>query len=255
MTATLALNQIRIQAAQFARDWANSPGDERQDAHSFVQDLLTVYGITATKAAFYEKRVKRASTGTQGYIDALIPGLALIEMKSAGKDLVKAEAQALDYINGLSDAEAPRYVLTSDFRNIRILDLQAPDGEPGTAEFALADLPQQADRLAFFAGYLTTTATATEQEAASVRRHNSWPGCMRHWRPTASTNTTRRCSSSELCFAFTPTTPECGSATCSSSTSTTVHLKTAPTLVCGSPLSTRPLPGPRRSAQLSMTSW
>ena len=74
------MNEIRARAGAFVRDWADSPGDERQDAQSFVRDLLAVYGVTATRAAFYEKRVKRAATGTQRYIDALVPGVALIEM-------------------------------------------------------------------------------------------------------------------------------------------------------------------------------
>jgi hypothetical protein len=37
----------------------------------------------------------------------VIPGLAVIEMKSTGADLVKAEEQALDYLDGLSEAEWP----------------------------------------------------------------------------------------------------------------------------------------------------
>ena len=56
-----------------------------------MRDLLAAYGVTETKAAQYEKRAKRTSTGNRGYIDALIPGVCVIEMKSAGEDLVKAE--------------------------------------------------------------------------------------------------------------------------------------------------------------------
>lgn len=52
-------------------------------------------------------RANRTSTGRQGYIDALVPGKLTIEMKSEGGDLAQAERQALDYLNGLSDAEMP----------------------------------------------------------------------------------------------------------------------------------------------------
>ncbi len=168
MVKPLALNEIRIRAGRFVREWQDSPGDERQDAQSFVRDLLAVYGVTETKAAFYEKRVRRSSTGQRGYIDALVPGTALIEMKSAGKDLVKAERQALDYIDDLPPAETPRFVLTSDFHTFRLLDIEAPDGED-ILTFSLADFPQHADRLRFFAGYALTAPTAAEQEAASVK--------------------------------------------------------------------------------------
>ena len=121
-------NEIRRRAAQFVVDWRDEPGDERQQAQSFIRDLLRVFGITSTKAALYEKRAKRSSTGHRGYIDALVPGLCAIEMKSAGKDLEAAERQALDYIDDLTEVESPRWVITSDFTQFRVLDLQAPDG-------------------------------------------------------------------------------------------------------------------------------
>lgn len=165
---TLSMNEIRSRAARFARDWKDEPGDERQQAQSFVRDLLGVYGITETRAAFYEKRVKRSSTGSRGYIDALIPGLALIEMKSAGKDLAAAEQQALDYIDDLPDPEVPRWVITSDFRNFRLLDLLS---ETGTApiELELGQLREQADKLAFLAGYGERTFGSRAQESASIK--------------------------------------------------------------------------------------
>ena len=128
MAKALSLNEIRRRAAQFVVEWRDEPGDERQQAQSFIRDLLRVFGITSTKAALYEKRAKRSSTGHRGYIDALVPGLCAIEMKSAGKDLEVAERQALDYIDDLTDVETPRWVISSDFTQFRILDLKAPDG-------------------------------------------------------------------------------------------------------------------------------
>jgi hypothetical protein len=164
---SLSMNEIRARAAQFTRDWQDEPGDERQQAQSFVRDLLGVYGITQTRAAFYEKRVKRSSTGSRGYIDALIPGLALIEMKSAGKDLVAAEQQALDYIDDLPDPEVPRWVITSDFRRFRLLDLHAES--EGVQEFALNQMRDRADVLAFLAGYGERTFGSKAQESASIK--------------------------------------------------------------------------------------
>ncbi|MEE6388165.1 DNA methyltransferase [Microbacterium paraoxydans] len=164
---SLSMNEIRTRASQFIRDWQDEPGEERQQAQSFVRDLLGVYGITQTRAAFYEKRVKRSSTGSRGYIDALIPGLALIEMKSAGKDLVAAEKQALDYIDDLPDPEVPRWVLTSDFHRLRLLDLHAEND--AVQEFTLTQLRDHADKLAFLAGYGERTFGSKAQEAASIK--------------------------------------------------------------------------------------
>lgn len=168
MAKPLSLNEIRKRGARFALDWKDCPGDERQDAQSFVRDLLRVYGVTETRAALYEKRAKRTSTAAQGYIDALVPGQLIVEMKSAGKDLAKAERQALDYIDDLADAEQPRYVLTSDFRRFRLLDLTAEDGKD-TVEWSLEDFPLNAEALSFIAGYRTRSFSSKEQERASVK--------------------------------------------------------------------------------------
>ena len=168
MSKPLSLNELRSRCAEFVIEWRDSPGDERQDAQSFVRDLLAAFGITETRAAFYEKRAQRTSTGRQGYIDALVPGLLLIEMKSTGRNLGIAELQALDYVNALTDTEQPRYILTSDFKRFRLLDMLAPKGAD-TVEFTLDELPKHTESLAFLAGYQTRSFGSGEQEAASIK--------------------------------------------------------------------------------------
>ena len=168
MGKNLSINEIRTRCAQFVLDWQDSKGDEKQEGQSFVRDLLMAYGISETKAALYEKRVKRSSSGNQGYIDALVPGLLLIEMKSSGRPLDLAEAQALDYMQNLEEAEVPKYVLTSDFKKLRLLDINAPKGSD-VVEFNLEDLPNKVESLAFLAGYQTRTFGSAEQEEASVK--------------------------------------------------------------------------------------
>ena len=168
MATALSLDEIRRRCTKVVADWADEPGDERQQAQSFIRDLLGAFGITQTKAALYEKRAKRTSTGRRGFIDALIPGLALIEMKSAGRDLEAAEAQALDYMEDLGDIERPSRVITSDFKTIRILDIEAEDGVD-TVQFPLEELPLHAEDLAFLAGFQTRAFGSVEQEKASIR--------------------------------------------------------------------------------------
>ena len=174
MPATLSLNAIRKNCAKFAHEWSDCVGDEKQEGHEFMRELMQCFGITQHKAIAYERRSNRASTGRQGYIDALIPGKALIEMKSAGKDLDKAEEQALDYIHDLTDVETPRLLIISDFRRIRIVDLDskmATDGseDTGRTEFRLAQLPDHVDDLKFLAGYGMVQVGSREQEEASIR--------------------------------------------------------------------------------------
>ena len=174
MPATLSLNAIRKNCAKFAHEWSDCVGDEKQEGHEFMRELMQCFGITKRKAISYERRSNRASTGRQGYIDALIPGKALIEMKSAGKDLDKAEEQALDYIHDLANVETPRLLIISDFRRIRIVDLDskmATDGseDTGRTEFRLAQLPDHVDDLKFLAGYGMVQVGSREQEEASIR--------------------------------------------------------------------------------------
>ena len=174
MPATLSINAIRDRCVKFAYDWSDCVGDEKQDGHEFMRELMKCFGITKRKAISYERRSNRASTGRQGYIDALIPGKALIEMKSAGKDLNKAEEQALDYIHDLADVETPRLLIISDFRRIRIVDLDSEiatdgSGDAGRTEFRLAQLPDHVDDLKFLAGYGMVQVGSREQEEASIR--------------------------------------------------------------------------------------
>ena len=168
MEKSLSLNEIRTRAAQFVLDWRDAKGDEKQEDQTFIRELLQVFGVSETRAALYQKRVQRSSTGNQGYIDALIPGLVLIEMKSSGKNLGLAEIQALDYIQHLEEAEVPRYVLTSDFKRFRLLDLRGQKGND-TAEFLLEALPKNIETLGFLAGYETRAFGNREQEEASIK--------------------------------------------------------------------------------------
>lgn len=168
MAKSITLNEIRKRSAAFSTSWSEVPGDERQHAQSFVRELLNVFGVSDARAAFYEHRVRRTSTGNRGYIDALIPGLLVVEMKSEGKDLGAAEQQALDYIDDLPDPELPRWVLCSDFRRFRLLDLRAPR-EDAPLEFPLAELRENAHHLAFIAGFRERTFGSKTQEAASIK--------------------------------------------------------------------------------------
>lgn len=167
MSKARSFEEIRNWASKFAHDWREIPGDERQWAQQFVRDLLQVYGLTETRAAFYEMRAKRTSTGRQGYIDALVPGKLAIEMKSEGGDLEAAERQALDYLHGLSDTEMPSHVLTSDFKNFRLLNIRG--GANDLVQWRLEDFKQHADALSFLAGYGERHVSWEEREQASIK--------------------------------------------------------------------------------------
>lgn len=163
----LVIADIRARSAAFVAEWRDEVGEEKQQAQMFVRGLLQVFGISERTAALYEKRAKRASTGRHGYIDALMSGTALFEMKSAGADLAMAERQALDYIESLTESEKPHTIICSDFKHFRVLDLEAPDGAD-VLEFDLARLPEHVEDLLFLAGY-QRSSSAIAQEEASIK--------------------------------------------------------------------------------------
>ena len=51
MSKPISLNEIRSRCSEFVIEWRDAAGDERQEAPSFVRDLLAAFGITETRAA------------------------------------------------------------------------------------------------------------------------------------------------------------------------------------------------------------
>ena len=147
----ISWNEIRQNAIAFSRDWK---GVEREEAEakSFWDEFFAVFGIKRRTVASFEEPVRKLS-GSWGFIDLFWPGTLLVEHKSKGKSLDKAESQALAYIRGLKDEgrdeEIPRYVVVSDFARIALHDLE----DSTSVVFPLADLYQHIDKFAFIPGY------------------------------------------------------------------------------------------------------
>jgi N-6 DNA Methylase len=146
--ATLTLNEIRIRAAAFAKDFIDA---HRENAESqiFWHEFFQVFGLPKRRVVSFEHNVQKLGNKA-GRIDAFWPGTLLVEQKSRGKDLNAAFKQGNDYFHGLSNDELPRYVIVSDFAKIRLVDVEGVQPE---LEFSLQDLPQHIDRFGFIAGY------------------------------------------------------------------------------------------------------
>lgn len=135
-------------SAKNARDFATkyaSAESEKQLGQSFWRDFfLFVVGVSDLLVAGIEFEYPiRSSKGNIQFIDCLWSGVVLIEHKSAGKDLDEAEKQARDYLESLSPHLRPPSVIVSDFKKIRVIQILR-----GTSyEFALADLPDNLDRI------------------------------------------------------------------------------------------------------------
>lgn len=130
---------------------------EKQSTQLFWIDLLTLLGaVDATRNIEFELPVQMENIG---YIDAYIKETrVLIEQKSSTKNLnepVKQSdgsmltpiQQAKKYKNELNFSLQPRWVVTSNFKEIYIYDMEYPNNEPEVIK--LLDLERQISRLSF----------------------------------------------------------------------------------------------------------
>lgn len=144
----------------------NSQGHtESTAAQQFWGHLLRCFGVIPERIDLFERDAVRATTGNTGYIDLFWSSVVLGEAKSLGKDLVKAESQALDYLAGGSIAshEWPKFVITTNFETIRLTKL----GDEGwTEQFELEELADHVDQFMFLAG--REEVTKVEETAASI---------------------------------------------------------------------------------------
>ena len=131
-------------AKDFAHKWRNAE-NEIQDYQSFWEDFFRhLCGVEDTKIAGIEFQypVKSAASGHQNWVDVYWKNVAIIEHKSKGEDLDKAELQARGYLRSLAPGYRPRTLIISDFANFRIIDVKLNR----THEFKLDDLPENIHR-------------------------------------------------------------------------------------------------------------
>jgi len=118
----LGWTEIETRAIRFQKDWKKNNGDERQDGQTFEKDFMNVFGINF-RDGLHEEPV-HLDDGSVGYIDYLLPGKILIEMKSKGKSLVKAYTQAMTYVHALKPEDIPKLVMVCDFDKIEVYNLE-----------------------------------------------------------------------------------------------------------------------------------
>ena len=157
----LSWNEIRVRAADFAREWADARY-ERGEAQSFYNAFFEVFGVERRSVARYEEHVTKLDN-SHGWIDLFWPRTLLAEHKSLGKDLNAAERQAGEYFDTLPHHEHPRYILVSDFQTFRLHDLD----EREETEFKLAELPNYVEKFGFIIG--VQRRTFREQDPVNIK--------------------------------------------------------------------------------------
>ena len=159
--------QQREFARQFYYKWKGR-GREDEDARSYWIDVLqNILGAeNVTDRVDFEKKVVGPDGNTKR-IDVYIPETrVLIEQKSLGIALDKPQAghggmtpyeQAKMYDNGLPFAEKSRWIVTSNFAEIWIYDMNQKKPEP--LKLALADLQSKYHLLDFLINQKTQKVT------------------------------------------------------------------------------------------------
>ena len=149
--------QQRSAAKQFAADWAGK-GYEKGHSQTFWLALLSkVYGVAEPdKFITFEDQIMLDHTS---FIDGFIPSThVLIEQKGIGKDLNKPIKQsdgslltpfqqAKRYAAELPYSQRPRWIVTCNFAEFHVYDMERPTGEAEVIK--LADLEKEYYRLQF----------------------------------------------------------------------------------------------------------
>ena len=180
----MTIQEQRAAAEAFAQEWAARPGDEDQETQQFWTQLLReVYGVHKPEAYVnFEKKVKARDGRSTKKIDVYLPDTrVLIEQKSSSKELERVQGggygditpyqQAAQYNELLGLREKARWIVTCNFREIRVHDMNR-DTEPERAEPAavvrLEDLPKRYADLSFLVD-ISVKAIAREQEEISAQ--------------------------------------------------------------------------------------
>jgi hypothetical protein len=91
----LAWNEIRHRAIKFANDFAHT-ASEAAEKQTFWNEFFEVFGVSRRTVVSFEAPVKKVS-GHDGFIDLFWKGVLLVEHKSLGGHLGRAQSQAFDY--------------------------------------------------------------------------------------------------------------------------------------------------------------
>ena len=136
----MTASQQRAAAKKFATDWKEKGYEKGMSQPFWIALLRDVYGVEHSEQyIIFEEQVHLDHTS---FIDAHIPTTkVLIEQKGLGKDLRKPIKQsdgslltpfqqAKRYVTELPVSQHPRWIVTCNFKEFNIYDMENPSGEP-----------------------------------------------------------------------------------------------------------------------------
>jgi len=151
-------NNVSVAAKAFAEKWKDQGYEKGQTQQFWMELLQKVYGVSDPFSFIeFEGQVKNLSSTS--FMDAYIAKTkVLIEQKSIKVDLgdgirqsdgsvLTPFEQAKKYVVDMPVSKHPRWVVTCNFQEFRIYDMENPLGEPEIV--ALAELEKEYYRLQF----------------------------------------------------------------------------------------------------------
>lgn len=167
----MAKTEQRKRVQQFIANWTGR-GYEKGDSQKFWLELLEILGVESPFSFIsFEDQVHLDHTS---FIDGVIPAThVLIEQKSLGKNLrspIKQSdgswltpfQQAKRYAAELPYSNRPRWIVTSNFAEFLVYDMERPNGEP--TSILLKNLERELYRLNF----LVSTQDAILQKEMEI---------------------------------------------------------------------------------------
>ena len=175
MALTKKAKEIEKAAKEFAAFWQGKGYEKGQSQAFWLELLQKVFGVEdPTHFVEFEEQVKLDNTS---FIDVMIPSThVMIEQKSLGKDLRKPIKQsdgsmlnpfqqAKRYSAELPYSQRPRWIVTCNFAEFLVYDMENPNGEPES--ILLENLPKEYYRLAFLVD--TGDANLKREEEISIK--------------------------------------------------------------------------------------
>ena len=165
----------KTEAMDFVSFWKDK-GYEKGQTQPFWLSLLRILGIDKPET-FIEFEDKAHIDSAHGFIDGYIPAThVLIEQKSLGKSLragipqsdgslLTPFQQAKRYAVDLPYSRRPRWVVTCNFSEFLLYDMEKPNAEPES--LLLTELPEQLYRLRFLVD--TGSETLRREEEISKK--------------------------------------------------------------------------------------
>ena len=168
--AKTAVNRKKA-AQEFADKWCGKGYEKGESQVFWIELLLNVFGVeNITDFIIFEDKVHLDHTS---FIDAWIPSThVMIEQKSCGKNLrrpIKQSdssfltpfQQAKRYSSELPYSSRPRWIVTCNFQEFLIYDMEKPQDEP--EQILLENLAKDYERLQFLVDSKNTLISREEQ--------------------------------------------------------------------------------------------